>query len=140
MEEKRAEEIISQATERIGKEQKAMKAFSDMAGSLFDEKKGAIASVKDTYEKIDGVPVNYAMQLAFGLKKFISETLPKLYQDARKFAPKSIREALKTIIKYKVDLPAALAKDAYNKRALSKKYQMEAKEAVGQMNSVRYGI
>jgi len=136
----KAEGIVDQLNKQVAEQEKAMSAYSQMINNLYDPKKGVIAGVNNTLEKIDTVDAPYAMQLAVALKNTLKKTIPGLYEKAKKFVPKRVRKALKTIIKDRVEDTAELAKDAYNQRAKSKKFHMEASAAIKQYQMVAGGI
>jgi hypothetical protein len=137
---KEAEGKIEGLNKQIAEQEKATGAFSDIIGALYEEKKGAITAANTTLQKIDGVDASYAMQLAVGLKEMLEKKIPGFYKIISKFTPKGVREALRTIIAYRVELPSIIAKDAYNARVKTYKFKQEASAALSAYKSVLGGI
>lgn len=139
MEYEQAKDVVKQVGEQLKEQAEIGKAFGDFTRTLYDEKKGLATVAADTAQKIDGVPASYAMQLAAQLKEII-KAMPGLYEAAKKFMPKKVREALKTIITKDVLKPTLIARDAYNARAGTYKFKQDASAVIKQYQSVLGGI
>jgi predicted ATP-dependent Lon-type protease len=139
MEYEQAQGVIEGVQTQLKDQAAVQKAFSGLLGALYDEKKGAATAAKTAQQKIDSVDASYAMQLALSVKNLLRQ-LPGLYDMAKKFVPKQVREALNTMITYDVAKPALIAKDAYNARAKSYKFKQEAAATMSDLGSVMGGI
>jgi len=135
-----AQTIVDNVQKQVTEQGEALKAFGTLTKTLYDKKEGAIAGAADALQKIDRVDPSYALQLAVGLKRMLKEAIPVLYQEASKIMPKGLRNALKTVIAYKVELPSIMAKDAYNARAGTMKFKQEAGATLAAYKSVLGGI
>jgi hypothetical protein len=139
MEYKQAQDVVKQVGEQLKEQADVSKAFGEFTTALYKEKTGFATVAADTAQKIDGVPASYAMQLAAQLKEII-EKIPGLYEAAKKFMPKGVSKALKTLITKDVVEPALIAKDAYNARVKTYKFQQDANATMKSLSSVKYGI
>jgi hypothetical protein len=138
-----AETIVDNVSKQVVEQAEVQKAFGNLTKTLYDKREGVITGpggAADTLQKIDRVDPSYALQLAVGLKRMLEETIPTLYKEASKIMPKNLRNALRTIIAYKVELPSIMAKDAYNARAGSMKFKQEAGAKISEYKSVLGGI
>jgi len=139
MDKKEAGEVLKDVDAKVEEQQKVQQAYGNMKKVLFDEKTGAATIAEDTYQKIDSVDAGYALQLAVRLKGLL-KAIPGLYEAARKFVPKKVREAFKTVIDEDVVSKAYVAKDAYNARTKTIKFKNAVANLLKQYNMAANGI